>query len=56
MDKNRLKKLIIDVMKNILSMGVPGGIENGMFADWFIRGGGYLYRFKSGKWLEKKIV
>ncbi len=32
------------------------GVWIGMFADWFIRGSLYVLRFKSGRWLEKKIV
>ncbi len=37
------------------SLGILG-IWIGMFADWVIRSIGYMYRFISGVWLDKKIV
>ena len=32
------------------------GVWIGMFVDWFGRGGAYLYRFLSSKWLDKKAI
>lgn len=46
------------IMK-IMAIGIPAGIENGMFADWSVRAVIFIARFLSGKWLkvddDKKI-
>lgn len=36
-------------------MGILG-VWLGMFIDFYIRGAGYLYRFLSMKWLDKRVV
>lgn len=38
-----------------LGLGVPG-IWLGMFVDWIIKGGLFLYRYISGKWLKHTII
>lgn len=38
-----------------LGLGVPG-IWPGMFVDWIIKGGLFLYRYLSGKWLNHTVV
>ena len=46
------------IMK-IMAIGIPAGIENGMFVDWSVRAVIFIARFLSGKWLkvddDKKI-
>lgn len=36
----------------IMAIGVPSGIENGMFVDWIVRAIIFTTRFVNGKWLH----
>ncbi len=43
------------ILITVFHLGILG-VWIGMFVDWYIRGGSFLYRFMSKKWLEKKAV
>lgn len=43
------------VLVMVFNLGILG-VWIGMFVDWYIRGISYLLRFKSRRWLNKKVV
>lgn len=46
----------LDLIKRILKVGIPAGIENGMFLDWAMRSLFFCVRFVRGRWMEQKVI
>lgn len=46
--------VITTVLARVFHIG-PMAVWIGMFADWFVRGIIFTYRFKTGKWMKKVI-
>lgn len=43
------------IMVKVFNLGILG-VWTGMFIDWYIRGISFFIRFRSKKWLDKKVV
>ena len=46
----------LDLITRILKVGIPSGIENGMFLEWAMRALFFCVRFVRGRWMEQKVI